>query len=101
MLGRRGHIEIVNDWHRNFESCPVESDDAGGKKYLVGDSASIADYFGAGLLSCSELIHLDLSKYPNVLGWYANMKENPNWGKITEARNGFAASTADQPFIRP
>src|SRR6185295_11553404 len=38
----------------------------GGNKYLCGNDITIADYLGAGMLSMTELIHCDLSAYPNV-----------------------------------
>jgi hypothetical protein len=39
------------------------------------------------------LIHCDLSKYPNVQRWIGNVKKQPNYEKVNEVFNGFAAST--------
>jgi glutathione S-transferase len=70
-----------------------------GQKYLVGDSKTIADYFGAGLLACGELVGCDLSKYPNVKRWYENMKSAPSWNKVNEAHDGYAASLKGQQLV--
>jgi len=35
-------------------------------QYLTGNQITIADYFGAGLVSIAELIDCDLADYPNV-----------------------------------
>src|SRR6201988_2849619 len=36
------------------------------KQYLCGDQITIADYFGAALVTLGEVIRCDLSAYPNV-----------------------------------
>ena len=68
------------------------------KAYLCGNQITIADYFGIGLLTLGEIIRCDLSAYPNVQRWVANMKKLPNWGKVNEVFYGFAGSVKDQPF---
>jgi len=70
-----------------------------GQKYLVGDSKTIADYFGASLLACGELVGCDLSKYPNVQRWYDNMKAAPSWNQVCEAHNGYVASLKGQNLV--
>ena len=68
------------------------------KAYLCGNQITIADYFGIGLLTLGEIIRCDLTAYPNVQRWVANMKKLPNWGKVNEVFYGFAGSVKDQPF---
>ncbi len=36
------------------------------KTYLVGNTITIADYFGAGIVTLGEIIGVDFSPYPNV-----------------------------------
>src|SRR5471032_1197113 len=55
------------------------------KAYLCGNEVTIADYFGAGLVTLGEVIRVDFSAYPNVKRWLDNMKKLPNWGKVNEA----------------
>jgi glutathione S-transferase len=69
-----------------------------GKKYLCGDEITIADYFGAGMLSISEIIHCDLAPYPNLSRWYASMKARPNWAKANEAFIGLVGAMKDKAF---
>ncbi len=69
------------------------------KKYLCGDELTIADYFGAGILSLAEVVHCDLSPYPNVARWYASMQARPNWAKANEAFYGMVAATREASFI--
>ncbi|MEZ5666557.1 MAG: glutathione S-transferase family protein [Alphaproteobacteria bacterium] len=68
------------------------------KAYLLGDQITIADYFGACLLTLGELIRNDFSKYPNVARWLANMKKLKNWAPVNEALYGYAEAIKDQQF---
>jgi glutathione S-transferase len=68
------------------------------QKYLCGDEITIADYFGAGLITLGELTRCNFSAYPNVSRWLANMKKLKSWNTINEALNGLAEQLKDQPF---
>jgi glutathione S-transferase len=68
------------------------------KNYLCGDAITIADYFGACLLSLGEVIRCDFSAYPNVQRWLNNMKRLPSWPKVNEVLYGYAGSVKDQSF---
>jgi len=54
------------------------------KKFLLGDQLTIADYFGACLVTAGEITHCDLSAWPNVARWLRNVKALPSWGKVNE-----------------
>ena len=68
------------------------------KPYLCGDAITIADYYAAAFVALAEAIRSDLSAYPNVKRWLANMKKLKNWAKVNEAIDGFAASMKDVAF---
>jgi glutathione S-transferase len=68
------------------------------KQYLCGDKITIADYFGASLLTLGEVIRCDFSAYPNIARWLANMKRLPSWPKVNEALYGYAEAVKDQKF---
>ena len=68
------------------------------KQYLCGDQITIADYFGAGLVTLGELIRCDFSKYPNVQRWLNNMKKLPSWNKVNEAFYSLRDALKDKPF---
>jgi len=67
--------------------------------YLCGNELTIADYFGAAMLTLGEVIHLDYSAYPNISRWLANMKAGPNWAKVNEPfYQYFVGPYKDQKF---
>lgn len=69
------------------------------RRYLVGDSMTIADYFGVCILTLGDITRCDWGKYPNVKRWVDTMKKLPNWGKVNEALYGFAGHVKDQSFM--
>jgi glutathione S-transferase len=68
-------------------------------QYLTGNEMTIADYFGAGLVTLGEIIHVDFSPYPNVTRWLNNMKKLPSWSKVNEAFEGQKEAVKQQPFV--
>jgi glutathione S-transferase len=71
----------------------------GDRRYLVGNSVTIADYFGVCLLTLGEVTRCDWSKYPNVKRWVDTMKQLPSWNKVNEVLYGYAGSVKDQQFV--
>jgi glutathione S-transferase len=69
------------------------------KPYLCGDQITIADYFGAGIVTLGEVIGVDFSPYPNVQAWIARMKKLPHWDEVNEVFNGLVESVKGQPFV--
>ena len=69
-------------------------------QYLCGDELTIADYFGAGLVSIGELIDCDFSAYPNIKRWLDNMKKLKSWHEVNEVFNGFVAANKGKEFVR-
>jgi len=68
------------------------------KPYLCGDTITIADYFGACLLTLGEVIRCDFDQFPNVARWLGNMKRLRSWPQVNEALYGLAAAVKDVPF---
>ena len=50
--------------------------------YLCGNQITIADYFGAGLVTLGELIRFDFAPYLNVRRWLTTMAKQPSWEKV-------------------
>lgn len=69
-----------------------------GKEWLCNDEISVADYFGACLVTLGEVIRCNFTKYPNVCRWLGNMKKLSSWDSINEAHHGFIKAVAEQPF---
>jgi glutathione S-transferase len=68
------------------------------KQYLCGDQITIADYFGAALVTLGEVIRCDFSAYPNVERWLNNVKTLPSWPKVNEVFYGLVDSVKGQEF---
>jgi len=68
------------------------------KQFLCGDQITIADYFGAGLVTLGEVIRCDFSAYPNVERWLNNVKKLPSWPKVNEVFYGLVDSVKAQQF---
>jgi len=81
---------------------PVLNDHWIGPKnaYLCGNEITIADYFGAGLVSIGELIGIDFAAYPNIQRWLGNMKKLKTWDKVNEVFDGFVAGNKGKEFVR-
>lgn len=71
----------------------------GRHKYLCGDQITIADYFGAEILSAGDLIGVSFHRFPNVERWMSTMRALPSWKKVHETIDGFAASLKGQKFV--
>ncbi len=56
----------------------------GANPYLCGNAITIADYFGAALLTVGEVVHLDYAPWRNVQRWLDSMKSRPSWAKGNE-----------------
>ncbi len=68
------------------------------RPYLCGDRITIADYFGACLLTLGEVIRCDFSRWPNIERWLGNMKRLKSWPEVNAALYGFAEAVKDQRF---
>lgn len=71
-----------------------------GNDYLANNRISIADYFGACIMSAGELIGCTFEAYPNVQRWLGEMKKLENWSRVHEVMYGFAASLKGKQFER-
>jgi glutathione S-transferase len=69
-----------------------------GKPYLCGSSITIADYFGAGLLTAGEAVGCTFANYPNVQRWLENMKKLQTWGEVNSIFYGFVGSLRGRQF---
>jgi glutathione S-transferase len=70
------------------------------QKYLCGDELTIADYFGAALVSIGEWVGCDFSAYPNIKRWLDNMKTLKSWNEVNEVFSGFVAANKGKEFVR-
>ena len=75
----------------------------GSNPYVAGSQITVADYFGACLVTMGETIRNDLSHYKNISRWIGNMKKLDSWNSVNEALHGFTKYLESQSFeaIRP
>jgi len=86
--GARKWLQVLNDhW-------------IGPNKYLCGNELTIADYFGACVVSIGEIIGCDFVDYPNVQRWLRNVKQLKSWDTVNELFNGFVAMNKGRTFAR-
>ena len=69
-------------------------------QYLCGNEITIADYFGAGLVSIGELVGIDFAAYPNIQRWLGNMRKLKTWNQVNEIFNAFVAGNRGKEFVR-
>ena len=89
------------EWGRNKAKVWLEILDQhmlGKGDYVANNRISIADYFGACLVTAGELIGCTFDGYPNIQRWLARMKMFPSWPKVNEVMYGFAASLREMKF---
>ena len=70
-----------------------------GAPYLCGDEISIADYFGASIVTLGELINADMSAYANVQRWINTIKSLPSWDQANAVFNSLVAEARGKTFI--
>jgi glutathione S-transferase len=69
-------------------------------KFLLGDEVTIADYFGAEILSLVDIVRCDMSPWPNVQRWLKNMRALPSWDNVHADYNAkLVGPTKDVPFV--
>ena len=91
-----GHVAWGKDKAKNWFGI-LDKHYVGDKQYLCGD-ISIADYFGACIVTAGELIGCKYEDYPNVQRWLGNMKKLASWPSVNEVMYGFAGSMKDKKF---
>jgi glutathione S-transferase len=67
--------------------------------YVCGDAITIADHFGAGLLTLGEVIGCDFGAHPYVRGWLARMKALKSWKTVTATLDGISAAHKGESFV--
>ena len=67
-------------------------------RYVAGDEITIADLFGASIVTMAEWIGQGVDAWPNVARWIAAIKSRPSWNRVNEQHNGFVAMMAGNKF---
>jgi glutathione S-transferase len=70
-------VEEATGFFKRF--AEVLNDHLRGRKYLLGDSMTIADFSAAVTLPYAEKIKLPLARFPEIERWHARLNELPAW----------------------
>jgi glutathione S-transferase len=93
---RQGQRPDLLAWHRTRAETRLEvlNDHMIGDHGLwtTGEDFSIADMFGAALVTIGEMIGFGLDPYPNVRRWLAAVQARPSWSEANAAFYGWQAS---------
>ncbi|MGE5537831.1 MAG: glutathione S-transferase family protein [Gemmatimonas sp.] len=68
------------------------------KKYLCGTEITLADYFGAALVTMGEFINCRPTAYPNVCRWLDTVKGRPSYATANAIFNGYCEQMKEQTF---
>lgn len=70
----------------------------GANDYVANNKISIADYFGACLMTAGELIGCTYDSYPNIRRWLGNMRKLKSWESVNAAMYGMVGAFKDKQF---
>lgn len=68
--------EATKQWRPN---AAVLNEHLAGKKYLLGDQLTIADFSVAITLPYAQKARIPLDEYPNIARWHDRLNELPAW----------------------
>jgi glutathione S-transferase len=68
-------------------------------KFMTGNEVTIADYFGAAIITVGDMIGCDFAAYPNVERWLSNMRALPHWAEVNAMMEGAAAGNKGKEFV--
>lgn len=94
----RAHDAQVNEigrWHRARAERYLKVLDEhmiGARSWVAGDRMTIADLFGAALVTVGQMVDFDLSPYPNVERWLDGMAARPSWPEANAAFYGWRSA---------
>jgi glutathione S-transferase len=97
--GQRATVEWGRDHSRFWLQVLNDYWLGDGRAWLCGDSVTIADYLGGSIIGLSDIIRFDLTPYPNVAAWMANVKGLDHWSEVSAALDGFAGAVAEKEFV--
>ncbi|XP_065723162.2 uncharacterized protein [Drosophila suzukii] len=99
--GKPGSDEDFKKIETSFEYLNIFLE---GQDYVAGDQLTVADIAILSTVSTFDIVDFDLSKYPNVVRWYANAKKvtpgwDENWSGLLQLKAVFDARKAAAKFL--
>jgi glutathione S-transferase len=73
--------KLVEESRAEIDRCLVALEQRlAGREWVAADRLTIADLSVAPTLGAAGMLQVDLTKYPNVVGWMARIEARPSWG---------------------
>ena len=85
----RQAVEAATGQFRIF--ARILDDHLGGRRFLVGDALSVADFAVAATLPFAQAARLPLDEFPAIQRWHARLNELPAWREPFPVRSDAAA----------
>ncbi len=79
--GPTDHAAVAEANAKLARFTPVLDGHLAGRKYLVGDHLTLADYSLAVFEPYMDLVHFDFSPYPNIMGYANRMRGEKHWAR--------------------
>lgn len=67
----------------------------GGGLWVAGDDITIADMFGAALVTLGDMVAFSLEPYPNVRRWLDEIKSRSSWAEANAAFYGWRSAVRE------
>lgn len=86
-------------WYRERALVRLEVLDdhmIGDRDWVAGDRFTIADMFGAALVTIGDMVGFSLEPYPNVRRWLAAVQARPSWNEANAAFYGWRSAVRAQ-----
>ena len=84
-LGEPNPAEVARGEQEFHRYAPVLDEHLRGRRWLVGDALTIADFCVASSLIMAVPAQFPLAKYPEITRWYASVAALPGWQKALAA----------------
>jgi glutathione S-transferase len=94
----RGTVEWGRQRTRQYLQL-LDSHWLGTKSFLCGDAITLADFFGAPIVSQLDLIRENLEPFGNIVRWMERMHRLPSWPHVHVMHEQYVASLADREFV--
>jgi glutathione S-transferase len=80
-LGAPDEAEVAKSIEQLQPLAAVLNDDLRGKRWLVGERLTIADFCLGAVFVFADAAKLPLERYPEIVRWYAGVRALPAWQK--------------------
>ncbi len=92
-------LNEVGEWHRRLAETRLgvlNNHMIGERQWVAGNEFTIADMFGAAIITIGEMVGFELAPYPNIVRWLDNVRARPSWPEANAAFYGWRSAIRAQ-----